>query len=360
MRTVLFLYWGRRGAGGRLLLDLALAAQRDPRNKVIVSVSRSAELFDEFRVFGPRLHVARTFDRALGSLSLRRIVALRNEIREIIREEEVNAVVTVMSHVWSPAIAPIFRRAKVPYAVIVHDGVPHPGDRTGSLNRWLFRDARQANIVVTLSHHVEQLLLNRGGTQRIICLFHPHLSHGVSSTTHDKVRFLFFGRIMPYKGLALFVAALERLKTEGHAFEAGVFGEGDLRPVEARLRHLGVEVVNRWIAESEIAGIFSRFDVTVASHVEASQSGVVSVSLGNGVPVIATPVGGMVEQISDGRTGLLSTAVSSEALANCMRRIITEDGFLTHLKESARTNDDYSARDFSNRLLAAFGHDYAE
>jgi len=49
---------------------------------------------------------------------------------------------------------------------------------------------------------------------------------------------------------------------------------------------------------------------------EASQSGVAASAYAAGRPVVATPVGGLVEQVVHGTTGLLAQDLSAEALAD--------------------------------------------
>ena len=203
---------------------------------------------------------------------------------------------------------------------------------TGLVNRWLLRDAARADLVVTLSAHVARQLAERGfPAERIRVLFHPVLGQaGVARKADGEVpsreapSFLFFGRIMAYKGLPLFVEACEMLRREGLRFGIAVIGEGDLGPLRPRLEALAAEIDNRWIGHDEVAGIMARFDAVVLPNVEASQSGVAATALGHGVPVIATPAGGVVEQVKDGETGLIAGSISAEALAEAMRRFIVD------------------------------------
>ena len=132
---------------------------------------------------------------------------------------------------------------------------------------------------------------------------------------------MFLGRVMPYKGLPLFVDTIEWLRAEGIAVEAGVFGEGPLGASAARLERLGAEVVNRWLTVAEIAGILQRYHAMILSHTEASQSGVAAAALGAGLPIVATPVGGLGEQISDGVTGMMATHVDAAALGAAVLRL---------------------------------------
>jgi glycosyltransferase involved in cell wall biosynthesis len=137
-------------------------------------------------------------------------------------------------------------------------------------------------------------------------------------------RLLFLGRILPYKGLSLFVDLIEELIRRGIAVEAGVFGEGSLGSCGPRLLALGAEIVNRWLSDAEIDRVLARYHAVVLSHVEASQSGVAAVAFGAGVPVIATPVGGLVEQIEDGTSGVLATRVDASSLADAASRLLLD------------------------------------
>lgn len=72
-------------------------------------------------------------------------------------------------------------------------------------------------------------------------------------------------------------------------------------------------------------GIFlPRFHAVVLSHIEASQSGVAAVALGAGLPIIATPVGGIVEQIKDETTGVLANRIDATSLADAAKRLLLD------------------------------------
>jgi glycosyltransferase involved in cell wall biosynthesis len=357
--TILFVYWGRRGAIGRMTLGLCRAAIDHPRVRPIVSLSRTTEAFGDFAEVAPYIRPVETFSGPLDALRVvPRILRIRNSLRDILRRENVAVVVNVMWHIWSPVTAPIFRRAGLPYFVIVHDAQSHPGDKPDIAVRFMLRDVARATGLITLSPHVTDQLVSRGLAPRssIIELFHPEIpyvsdgSAGLGAA--GKLRLLFLGRIMRYKGLSLFIDALERLRASGIEFEAGVFGEGDLGPERDRLHALGAEIDNRWIGEGEIGPILSRFDVVVASHVEASQSGVVAVSLGSGVPVVVTPVGGLPLQVADGVNGLVTAAATSEALAATIVRLAKDPTLLKRLRDGARTmSSARSARAFLDNLV---------
>ena len=148
---------------------------------------------------------------------------------------------------------------------------------------------------------------------------------------------LFLGRIQAYKGLPLLIAAVEQLVAQGARIDLTVMGEGPIGPEADRLTKLGARVINRWISDDEIADALDNHDVAVLPYVEASQSGIVAMAHGRGLPVIATPVGGLGEQIQHGVTGFLTSSVTSVSLAQTIEYVFTTSGLLMHIRDNIRT-----------------------
>lgn len=326
-----------------------------------ISVSRQSEEFASFASFGDALFPVDTFRSARGALAgLWGIPRLRRQLAGKIARDRIQAVVTIMPHVWTPFMVGAIRAAGARYVTIIHDAKAHPGDPTAIVNRLLLTEARHADRVVTLSESVRDGLVRAGVAQpeRITSLFHPDFAFDASHAPKRRVqgspfRLLFLGRILQYKGLGLFVEAAELLRGRGIPVEIGVFGEGSLSPFEERLAALGAEVVNRWLSEDEIADALARYDAVALSYVEASQSGVAAAALGSGLPVVATPIGGLREQIRDGQTGLLAREVSAAHFADAVERLAGDarlyDEIATTLRETA---GERSVRRFTEALVA--------
>jgi glycosyltransferase involved in cell wall biosynthesis len=364
---LLFLYLGRRGLG-RFTLELARSVARLKHVRATFCVSRQNEMLEAFAGIGCRILPVDTFAAASGALvrSYRALTLCRTVLDELARQRS-TGVVTLMPHVWTPLLAPLVRRHGFRYQTVIHDAQPHPGDPTGLLNGWVMRDALSANRVVTLSRSVADALAatRRVPPERLVPLFHPDLDFGSAGfgvsprgcAACDAVawpfRVLFFGRILAYKGLPALVEAVEKLRGEGLPVELGVFGDGQLGPLGARLAALGAEVENRWIADGEVAGILSRYHAVALAHNECSQSGVAAVALGAGLPVVASRVGGLAEQVKNGTTGVLADGSDPASLAAAIRRLATDRklyaAISAHIK---RTAWERSMRRFAEQLVA--------
>lgn len=360
IRRPAFLYWGRRGPITGLARSLVAAGQAEGL-ECFLSLSRQNPLTAGFADLGERLLPVSTFGRNHGAATgLLSMVFGQRRLVDNLRTHRVDGVVTLMSHVWSPFLAPRLQSLGVPYAVVVHDAEGHPGDPAGLVNRWLLRDAMQADTVFTLSTATARRLAETSqvDASRIVPLFHPDLLYDGCAPQErrsgEPFRLLFFGRMLPYKGLGLFIEALTLLASRGVAVEASVVGEGDIEAYRPALSRLGARVENRWVADDEVSAIFSRHDLVVATHLEASQSGIVATALAHLRPVVVTPVGGLTEQVGNGQMGVVSHGLTGAAVADSIEKLATDTTLYDALvRNIAASVSDRSAQAFLRRMLGS-------
>ena len=166
---------------------------------------------------------------------------------------------------------------------------------------------------------------------------HPHPTYEVFSRTppdRDTARaavgargktILFFGYIRPYKGLADLLEALRLARPDAWdtLLVVGEFYESRDRYAAAlddpALRGK-VLVVDRYVANEEVATYFAAADVVALPYRAATGSGIAQVAYGAGVPVIATRTGGLEEVVEDGSTGLLVPPEDPAAFARALER----------------------------------------
>ncbi len=323
MRLLLW-YWGRRGGGAQQTLALAQALARRRDVAAALSLSAQCDLLGEIRATGLPIDAVPTYRSAAGfAAGFLRVPALARRLRRQALEFRADAVVSVMTHLWTPLVAPGLRRAGLRYVPMVHDAEPHPGD-PGLLWEWrLTRELDAAESAIAFSDSVAAGIRRRRPALRVHRLaLGAILPAGVPAAPRpagDGLRFVNLGRMRAYKGLDLLRDAWRLFQPRFPTARLLVAGEGDAEGLAPGLTALpGVEVRSHWLAEAEMARLVAGADVVVLPYREASQSGVAPLAHGFGVPVVATPVGGLAEQVRDGVDGLLASAVSAEALAAAM------------------------------------------
>jgi glycosyltransferase involved in cell wall biosynthesis len=326
---IALVYWGRLGAGAALMSQIAEAMERDPRFDLYLSPSLNSELPPQLPA--ERMLPIRTFSGPLN-LAVRTIIlplTVRRLVRDL-RARRVGAIVTVMPHVWGLALQRAARKAGIRTLLIVHDADPHPGERRPLFDQLVQSEIRGSDRIVTFSGHVADRLKARGDVpeQHIARLYHPIFRFGARPATerHSPFRLLFFGRILPYKGVAMLLEAFARLRAEGVDVALTVVGRGTIDAPAGLLNQPGLTIRTGWVAPDAIGGILAVADAIALPYLEASQSGVVAAAYGAGLPVIATPVGGLAEQVEDGATGVLANGIAGADFAGAARRLIETPG----------------------------------
>ncbi len=356
---ILFWHWGRKGAGSKFTFELVRSVGDLGRAKPFVSAVRDCELaalvrdmpspapLNEIHTFaGDKTTLRGKFAALWGLTRLRRI---GRQFEDFVMENRIDAVVCTMLSIWDVAVLPALRRRNIPFVLFVHDAYTHPGDSYLFRHSMMRRLLAGADRIVVLSDHVRQQLV---GSYRVADEIIHILPHGAfefgsgaprQAPRQRPFRLLFFGHILKYKGLGLLLDAYRLLRDEGLKVELEIMGSGDIRPYQAKLRELeGVALTNRWIEDEEIAPALDRADAMVLPYVEASQSGVAAAAAAAAMPTIATPVGGLAEQVLHEKTGLIADAITAESLADAIRRLTRDaslyarcsQGALAHARET--------------------------
>jgi glycosyltransferase involved in cell wall biosynthesis len=139
---------------------------------------------------------------------------------------------------------------------------------------------------------------------------------------------LFFGVVRPYKGLRYLVEAFPHVLNE--LPDANLLIVGDFWEKEEDYRKLiqqfGIEsrteLINSYVPNEEVGDYFYLADCLALPYTSATQSGIVQISYGFGVPVVVTKVGGLPEVVQDGLTGVVVEKENPKELAKGIIRIL--------------------------------------
>lgn len=150
---------------------------------------------------------------------------------------------------------------------------------------------------------------------------------------------LFFGRIGPYKGLEYLVAALGELLQKDKTYRLIIAGKakaGSEAYCDDIRRRIGVEIERGRVVEhigfvpdEQTELYFKAADLLVLPYTDIFQSGVLFLGYSFGLPVVASDVGSMRDDVVEGRTGLLCRPRDSIDLANTIEAYFKSDMFAT-------------------------------
>ncbi len=325
---ILVWQWGRRGAGPRVATELAASLGRLPGQQVFLSLSTRAEILGSRDGLPCALPVA-TYGGLVGYvcrllLSPLTVWSLMRRIRRLAPDVAICAMPGPLDLVMAWAL----RRLRVKVVVTVHDADLHPGDGFPMQMVLQRRLIRQANALIALTGHVAARLRQQRAARGKPLLtaslppfvFGPRpalpLSHG------GAMRLLCFGRLLPYKGMDLLEAALRGLG-EVPPYEVRIVGQGpDSETLRALAALPGVRVENRWVPEDEVGSLIGWADAVLLPYREASQSGVAAIAIAAGRWVVATRVGGLVEQFRNEPLALLCEP-QPDSIGRALTRLLT-------------------------------------
>lgn len=232
---------------------------------------------------------------------------------------------------------------------------------------------RRQSGIVTLSHAVEEQLQQICPGVRSQTIPHPLYSNfgertdtlkarrqlgmqGTDQQVMDRKVLLFFGLIREYKGLDLLLEAMTLLDGSYTLVVAGeCYGSFDryrqiidserFAPIRSNL------ILNdRYIPDKDVKVYFSAADLSVLPYRSATQSGISSISWNFDVPLITTPVGGLIESVGEAGTGLLAESISPEGIAQAIRKYFAENKKEEYLYNISRLKKELSWESFADKL----------
>lgn len=160
------------------------------------------------------------------------------------------------------------------------------------------------------------------------------------SVTRGPVRIGYVGTLVWHKGVHVLLEAVRGLPASD--YELRIFGDLAVFPdysaeLEARAAGLPVRFMGPF-DRKRVADVYAQIDVLVVPSLWLENSPlVIHEAFMAGIPVVGTRMGGIVNLVEDGRTGLLYDATSPGQLESALRRLIEHPDELQALAAAART-----------------------
>ena len=171
-------------------------------------------------------------------------------------------------------------------------------------------------------------------------------------------RFIVVANLRPEKNHETLLAAVAALREEYPEVEVQIVGDGPRRrELETLACHRGIAANVTFLGHREdVPALLAAADAFVLpSRSEAFPNSAIE-AMAAGLPVVASAVGGLLDLIEHGRTGLLVPPGEPDALAAAMRSVVRNPARAAALGAAARA--DVQQRYSFDRMVSAFEHLY--
>jgi glycosyltransferase involved in cell wall biosynthesis len=147
------------------------------------------------------------------------------------------------------------------------------------------------------------------------------------------------GTLKPLKGYDVLLRALALLAKEGVRSELLLAGEGPQRgELETLAAELGLTESVRFLGHvADVPSLFASAHVVVHPSYSEALSNSILEAMGEGIPVIATRVGGSPEMVEDGNTGLLVPPGCPTSIMQALQKLLADSDLRTRLGSAGLT-----------------------
>lgn len=231
------------------------------------------------------------------------------------------------------------RALGIPLVLTAHDPRPDTG-----LTRFDWARYRSADAIIVHSlNGIRDLTAGGISADRIRRVHHgnyvhlckdPDLSSGearrrIGLRESDRI-ILFFGTILPYKGLDMLIDAFAHIAAQAPNARLVIAGEPleSFAPYDNQITRLGLaeRVIRdlRYIPFDDLPSYFLAADVVAFPYRHVYQSGALQLAYGYGRAVVVTDVGGMGEVVAQEQSGLVVPPGNVAALVGAIRRLLED------------------------------------
>jgi glycosyltransferase involved in cell wall biosynthesis len=256
--------------------------------------------------------------------------------------------VTHVTDVWPQALAAA-RLARVPRVLVTHHtpGLPRQDNRAGRLWQRLGWATRPEVIYTS---QADRELDGREPSHVVpLGIDADRFSGAHSALAADWPIVGTVGRLAPQKGHETLLEAANLVPEAQFV----IVGDGELR---SRLVRIAGDNVHFTGARDDVPDLLASFDVYAQPSLYEGLCVAVLEAQAAGVPVVATPVGGMRETVVEGETGLVVPVGDARALASAIRGLIEDKELAARLAAEAerRVRANYTVDRMIDETLALY------
>jgi glycosyltransferase involved in cell wall biosynthesis len=300
------MYLGRRGGINTYTRNL-ISGMIANRFDFSIVLSRHNESIREYRQLGVRVIEVDTYESVLQFFFNTFIFRNFSAIARSIDRENFDFIIDTGSTAWGDLVR---RTSRSIFITIVHDTNLEKEFATKLLSFCGVYDFRiDRSVAYYVLSNFDKLQLN-SRTQKPIRVTRVGVMHALGDRKikpkDQRKRFLFFGRIEPYKQIDLLIDSFIAAKKTDPEISLCVYGHGFIsRSTARKIESHKIELVNRWMSETELALAFDAAGTVLLPYSLGPASGVVCTAHAFGCVVVVSNLGAFPEYVQHGKDGLL-------------------------------------------------------
>ena len=292
-------------------------------------------------------------------------LAYARGIRKLLREGRFDLV---HAHIYASAVAAAIatRGTGLPLVITEHTEASWQNRWARRCSRWTYRRARR---IIAVSTPIERRLIERDGVPPQLVTLIPNAVIPASGNPSDLADTLPDGwserplvgvvaRLQPEKGVATFLKAAAHVSKISPEVRFLVVGDGPLREelldlvgrvgLRERVRFLGYR--------ADARALTGLLDVLVVPSLTEGSPLIVLEAMAARVPVVASAVGGIPDQVRHGEEGVLVPPDDPDALAGALGALLGDPDHAHRLGEAGRrrTENEFSHEALVRRIEAVY------
>jgi glycosyltransferase involved in cell wall biosynthesis len=337
------------GGAERQVVDLAVALRRGGY-RVTVACSISDGLASPLEEAGVPVRPL------MGRLAKRRLsLAYAWRLRRLLREERFDLV---HAHIYASTAAAAIATlgTGVPLVITEHTEACWQYWRARWVSRWVYW---RVGRIIAVSTPIRRRLIERDDVHPDLIAIVPNAVVPTSeeradaplpAELHERPLVGVVARLQPEKGVANFVKAAARVVTQFPEAHFVIAGDGPLRQELAALAEdldLGSRVHFLGF-RSDASALMRSLDVLVVPSLTEGSPLVTLEAMAAGVPVVASAVGGIPDQIRHDKEGLLVPPGDTGALGDALLELLRDPDRARRLGEAGRRR---AASQFSHATM---------
>jgi glycosyltransferase involved in cell wall biosynthesis len=266
----------------------------------------------------------------------------RRQLTELVREKHPAVILCYFGEV-AMRLLPVALSEGIPLVAYFH------GDFQFLINRWfrwsLHRCLPRFAAIIVVTEAERDWMLTHGVPADKIHIIPCGAPVEVFRPRYDKpngpVRFVMVSRLVIGKGCDFSIRAFARIGFDLPGSELHIYGDGPARQdLERLVEAQGLKsriFFHGYVEEQQLAGALASYDIFIQHSLWGEGSPVsIAEAMACGLPVVATPIGGITDQIVDGKTGLLIPERDVQGMAAAMLRLACDSELQRSFGQNAR------------------------